>query len=125
MCIRGGGHFIGFSTHTSYQHYPKMVAFTVAKVAVESLIKGISNEFFGQGIIANTIALATLDTPAEREIKPNGDRENWLQLNEVCELVEKTILQSSNLINGNAIQVYKYSEKYFRESYFDRIKGNE
>jgi len=102
-----------------------MVAFTVAKVAVESLIKGISNEFFGQGIIANTIALATLDTPAEREIKPNGDRENWLQLNEVCELVEKTILQSSNLINGNAIQVYKYSEKYFRESYFDRIKGNE
>ena len=34
-----------------------MVAFTAAKVAVESLIKGISNEFFGQGIIANIVTL--------------------------------------------------------------------
>ena len=35
MCKRGGGHFIGFSMHTAYQHYPKMVAFTAAKIAVE------------------------------------------------------------------------------------------
>ncbi len=122
MCKRKGGHFIGFSTHTSYQHYPKMAAFTAAKTAVESLIRGISNEYIEQGINANTIALATLLTETELKIKPKGDSVNWLNTDEVCKLVENIILQPSNLINGNVIHVYKYSDTYFHQSYFDRIQ---
>lgn len=122
MCKRKGGHFIGFSTHTSYQHYPKMVAFTSAKVAVESLIRGISNEYLEKGINANTIALATLLTETEMKIKPNGDSKNWLNTDEVCELVENIIIQPSKLINGNVIHVYKYSNSFFHQSYYDRIK---
>jgi short-subunit dehydrogenase len=122
MCKRNGGHFIGFSTHTSYQHYPKMVAFTAAKAAVESLIRGISNEYLEKGINANTIALATLLTETELKIKPKGDSTNWLNTDEVCELVENIILQPSKLINGNVIHVYKYSDSYFNQSYFERIK---
>lgn len=123
MCKRKGGHFIGFSTHTSYQHYPKMVAFTAAKVAVESLIRGISNEYLEKGINANTIALATLLTETEMKIKPKGDSKNWLNTDEVCELVENIITQPSKLINGNVIHVYKYSDTYFHQSYFERIKS--
>jgi short-subunit dehydrogenase len=122
MCKRKGGHFIGFSTHTSYQHYPKMVAFTAAKVAVESLIRGISNEYLEKGINANTIALATLLTEAEMKIKPKGDSKNWLNTDEVCKLVENIILQPSQLINGNVIHIYKYSDTYFHQSYYDRIQ---
>lgn len=122
MRKRNGGHFIGFSTHTSYQHYPKMVAFTASKTAVESLIKGIANEYLKNGIIANTFALATLLTETELALKPNGDSEKWLITDEVCELVTSTILKSSKLINGNVIQVYKHSDSYFNQSYFDRIK---
>jgi short-subunit dehydrogenase len=122
MCKRKGGHFIGFSTHTSYQHYPQMVAFTAAKAAVESLIKGIANEYLDKGINANTIALATLYTETELKIKPKGDTKNWLRTDEVCELVEGIILQPSKLINGNVIHIYKYSDSYFHQSYFERIK---
>lgn len=125
MCERGGGNFIGFSTHTSYQHFPKMVAFTAAKAAVESLIKGISNEYLEQGIIANTIALSTLYTKVELKIKPKGDSKNWLKPKEVCDLVDKLISQPFGLINGNVIHLYKYSDTYFHQSYFDRIKQNE
>lgn len=121
MCKRKGGHFIGFSTHTSYQHYPKMVAFTAAKAAVESLIRGIANEYFEKGINANTIALATLLTETELKMKPKGDSKNWLNTDEVCEFVENIILQPSKLISGNVIHIYKYSESYFHQSYFDRI----
>ena len=121
MCKRNGGHFIGFSIHTSYQHYPKMTAFTAAKAAVESLIKGIANEYLDKGINANTIALATLLTETELKIKPKGDSKNWLNTNEVCELVESIILQPSKLINGNVIHIYKYSDSFFHQSYFDRI----
>jgi len=51
MNKRGGGHFIGFSTHTSYQRYPLMVAFTAAKIAAESLIQGISNEYLEKTLL--------------------------------------------------------------------------
>lgn len=121
MCKRKGGHFIGFSTHTSYQHYPRMVAFTAAKAAVESLIRGIANEYLEKGINANTIALATLLTETELKMKPKGDSKNWLNTDEVCEFVENIILQPSKLISGNVIHIYKYSDSYFHQSYFDRI----
>jgi len=90
---------------------------------VESLIQGISNEYLHQGIIANTIALATLDTKEERIIKPNGDPPNWLKMNEVCTLVDNFIANSNGLFNGNIIHAYKHSETYFGQSYFDRIKN--
>lgn len=121
MCKRKGGHFIGFSTHTSYQHYPRMVAFTAAKIAVESLIRGIANEYLEKGINANTIALATLLTETELKMKPKGDSKNWLNTDEVCEFVENIVLQPSKLISGNVIHIYKYSDTFFHQSYFDRI----
>lgn len=124
MCKRNGGHFVAFSTHTSYQHYPKMVAFTAAKAAVESLIKGIANEYLSKGINANAIALATLLTEVEQKMKPHGDFKNWLDTNEVCQLVENLISQPNNeLISGNVIHIYKYSDSYFNQSYFDRINS--
>lgn len=125
MCKRKGGHFIGFSTHTSYQHYPRMAAFTAAKAAVESLIRGIANEYLEKGINANTIALATLLTEAELKIKPNGDSQNWLKPQQVCEFVEGIILQPvSGLLNGNVLHIYKYSDSFFHQSYFERIEKN-
>jgi NAD(P)-dependent dehydrogenase (short-subunit alcohol dehydrogenase family) len=124
MCKRKGGHFIGFSTHTSYQHYPRMVAFTAAKAAVESMIRGIANEYLAKGINANTIALATLLTETELKIKPKGDSKNWLNTDEVCDFVENIILQPNKLISGNVIHIYKYSESFFHQSYYDRIRND-
>lgn len=123
MRERKGGHFLAFSTHTSYQNYPKMSAFTAAKTAVESLIKGIANEYLEDGISANTIALATLLTEAELKIKPKGDSKNWLRTEDVCEFVEGIILQPSKLMNGNVIHIYQHSNSYFHQSYFDRISS--
>ncbi|MBS1661848.1 MAG: SDR family oxidoreductase [Bacteroidetes bacterium] len=123
MCERNGGHFIGFSTHTLYQHYPKMVAFSAAKSAVESLIKGIANEYLKKGIHANTISLATLQTEIEIKMKPKGDSKNWLNPDEVCKMVEDLILQPNQLMNGNVIHVYKHSDSYFNDSYFNRINS--
>jgi short-subunit dehydrogenase len=123
MVSRGGGHFIGFSTHSAYQNYPKMVAFTAAKVAVESIIRGIANEYLEKGVIANAIALATLLTEVEIKMKPRGDKENWLHTEEVCEVVENMIMQSGKLVSGNVIHIYKHSNSYFHQSYFDRINS--
>ncbi|HET6256737.1 MAG TPA: SDR family oxidoreductase [Puia sp.] len=122
MCKRGGGHFMAFSSHTNYQHYPRLVAYSAAKAAVESLISGISNEYLNEGIIANTIALSTLYTETERKLKPNGDCENWLQPEEVSRFIEEFVLRSGGTVNGNVIHMYKYSPSYFHQSYYQRIR---
>lgn len=122
MRKRKGGHFIGFSSHTNYQHYPNMVAYSAAKAAVESLISGIANEYLHQGIIANTIALSTMDTHVEWKMKPRGDRKNWLRPVEVSRFIQDFVRQPGGLVNGNVIHLYKYSQSYFHQSYFERIK---
>ena len=117
MRERGGGHFIGFSMHTSYQHYPYMALFSAAKNALESLIKCISNENLKYKIYANVISLATLLTETEKRIKPYGDYDNWLKTEEVCEIVYNLINDSNGLVNGSIIHAYKYSKTFFEESY--------
>lgn len=121
MCKRGGGHFIGFSMHTSYQNYPYMALFSAAKNALECLIKGISNEYLKHNIYANVISLSTLLTENEKRIKPNGDYENWIKPEEVCELVHNLIKDSNGFVNGSIIHAYKFSESFFGEAYTRRI----
>lgn len=121
MKERGGGHFITFSMHTTYQCYPYMTIFTAAKSAVESLTKGISNEYLKWNIHANIVSLSTLLTEKEKEMKPHGDHANWLKTVDVCTIVDNLIRHSGGLINGSVIHAYKYSDSYFGESYLSRI----
>lgn len=122
MAERGGGHFVGFSMHTAYQNYPFMALFSAAKVALESFIKGISNEYLKYGIYANVISLSTLQTEIELKMKPHGDYDNWLRAVDVCKIVDKLIKHSAGLVNGSVIHTYKYSDTFFGESYIDRIR---
>lgn len=124
MIKRGGGHFIGFTAHTVYQDYPEMVAFTASKRAVESIVKGIANENFKDGIIANCFALATLLTKVEKEMKPTGDHKNWLETIEVCKEVFNFVSSESSIVSGNVIHLYKYSDTFFHSSYYQRINSN-
>lgn len=119
---RKGGHFIAFSTHTQYQHYPEMVAFTSAKIAVESIISGIANEYSKYNICANSFAISTILSETEKKLKPNGDFKNWLTANEVCKSVYEFISNDNISINGNAIHLFKYSPSFFHQSYYERIK---
>lgn len=122
MCKRGGGHFVTFSMHTTYQCFPYMSVFTAAKSAVECLTKGISNEYLKYNIYANVISLSTLLTEKELDMKPHGDYVNWLKPDEVCMIVDNLICNSNGLINGTLIHTYKYSDTYFGESYLGRIE---
>ena len=125
MQARKGGHFIAFSSHTDYQSYPLMAAFTSAKVGLESLTRSIAHEYSKDNVIANTLAVATLATELEKRLKPLGDHENWLQPSQVCRLVRELIKSPFSIMNGNTIHLYNHSESFFHQSYFDRISSEE
>lgn len=124
MIAKGGGHFIAFSCNSVKYKYPFMAPFTASKAALESLIGSLANEFAKDHLVANAFALATLNTEPERKMKPFGDHTNWLSVDDVCSLVLNIIDQPIEIMNGNAINLFKYSPSFFHQSYFDRIKHN-
>jgi NAD(P)-dependent dehydrogenase (short-subunit alcohol dehydrogenase family) len=122
MIEKGGGHFVGFSCNSVKYNYPQMAPFTAAKSALESFFRTVANEFYEKGIYANTFQLATLLTNYEISRKPFGDHKKWLKLDEVVTYVEQFLNQPNQLLNGNSIQLYHYSDSFFKESYYERIK---
>ena len=122
MLERGGGDFVTFSAHSQYQSYPMMGAFNSSKAAIEALTITLSNEYLHAGIRANCFALATMLTPEEQMMKPKGDHTKWLAPNEVAQRVIEFLERADPIISGNIIQMYKYSDSYFGQSYFSRIE---
>lgn len=118
---KGGGHFVGFSCTSVNYMYPTMAAFASAKSALETLIGSIANEYYKDGIIANTFRLSTLNTDEEKKLKPNGDFNNWLAVDQVADFVCNFIEMPNNLISGNNMHIYKHSETFFGSSFYDRI----
>ena len=119
---RGGGHFIAFSCNSVLYNYPHMAPFTASKAALESLVKSLANEYFGKGLVTTAFRLATLHTDHEIRVKPNGDHKNWLQLNEVAEFLSTYTAQPIGLHSGNVMNLFHYSDTFFRKSYFERIR---
>ena len=122
MCKNWGWHFIWFSMHTTYQNFPKMAIFSASKTCLESFIKGLSNEYFKYGVHANIISISTLKTDIELKMKPEWDYDNWLKPEELCKIVDSLVETSEWLVNWSIIHTYKYSDTFFWQSYYDRIK---
>ncbi len=118
----GKGDFVAFSMNTAYQSYPMLSAFIPSKVAVQELIKVIANEYSQFGISANVFALSTLLTEKELELKPNGDKDNWLHPKTIAEYVWNFFKNDTTISNGNIIRLFKHSDRFFNDSYYNRTK---
>lgn len=116
----GGGKIIAFSCNSVKYNYPDMAAFTSSKAAVECLIKCVANEQSKYNIIANSFALPSIKTNSVIKTKPEEFHENYATLEELTDCIEHTIENLSALINGNVINLFKYSESFYNKGYYER-----
>lgn len=121
MIKKGGGKILTFGCNATDYHFPNMLPFTAAKAAVDATIKCIAHEYANKNIVANSIALSSLKTSQNKESKPFGDFEHYLDLQELSQTVIEIAELTNNLANGNVINCYKYSDSYYNEGYFHRI----
>lgn len=122
MIANGGGKILAFSCNSVSHNYPYMAAFTSAKAAVECLIKCIVNEFAMHNIVANSLALSSIQTDPVKESKPFGDYEHFISVQNLCETIEELLGMTHNILNGNTINCFNYSDSFFNEGYFQRNK---
>lgn len=121
MRRNGGGSCVAFSCSSLRYAYPWMTSFTACKGAIESMVRSLANEFGGDKIRLNALAIATLKTEKEREAKPNGDFENYVPPVDIVPIIRFLLSDDSYLINGNSINVYNFSKQFFNSGYFQRI----
>jgi NAD(P)-dependent dehydrogenase (short-subunit alcohol dehydrogenase family) len=121
MVARGRGTIVSFTSHTTDIAFPLMGPFDAAKAAIRSLTKTIANEYGECGVTAISFALATMDTVAERKLKPRGDVKNWIKPLEVVDYVLHVMTGAHGIQNGNEIHLYKHSPTFFHQAYYQRI----
>jgi NAD(P)-dependent dehydrogenase (short-subunit alcohol dehydrogenase family) len=116
-----GGSCIAFSCNSVRYNYPWMASFTASKSAVNSLVRSLSNEFSGDGIRFNSLVLASLKTQKVRNSKPHGDFVHFIPPKDLVPVIEFLLSKDSYLVNGNSINLFRYSEQFYHAGYFQRI----
>ena len=120
MQNNGGGKIIAFSCNSVKYNYPDMAAFTSSKAAVECLIKCTANEQSKYNIMANAFALPSIKTNSVIRTKPEAYHQNYPTLTELNNCIENTIENLSPLVNGNVINLFKYSDSFYNKGYYER-----
>jgi len=114
-----GGKILVFSCNSVLYNYPDMAAFTSAKAAIETLVRCTANENSKYGIVANAIALSTINTEKVKESKDPKYHNDYMTLDELKEVIV-SILDLPKYINGNIIKTLKYSKYFYNEGYYKR-----
>lgn len=122
MKQKGGGNCVAFSCNSTKYHYPLMATFTAAKSAVDSLIRSLANEFSGDKIRFNSLALSTVWSEREAKLKPHGDVEHYIKPDDIAKIIPFLTSSDAHLISGNSINLFEPSDTFYRTGYLERIR---
>jgi NAD(P)-dependent dehydrogenase (short-subunit alcohol dehydrogenase family) len=91
-----GGRIVNAASRAALVPGGGALAYAAAKAAVLALSAGLAIEVRGDGILVNTIAPATIDTPNNRGAMPTADRSRWTQPGDIA----RTLLWLATPDNG-------------------------
>lgn len=114
------GRVVAFTSHTQDAAYPFLGPFNMSKAALRSAVQTLSHENARFGIAANAIAVATLQTAVERQIKPAGSYEDWVPVEGLAAFAIDLCTAFPPHVNGTELQFWTYSPSFFGESVLTR-----
>jgi NAD(P)-dependent dehydrogenase (short-subunit alcohol dehydrogenase family) len=81
-------------------------AYAASKAALLALTQSIAAETRLSGVTANTLLLSTVDTPGNRESRPEADAGRWVAPEQIAAMVRFLCSDEAAPINGAAIPIY-------------------
>ena len=82
---------------------PGMGAYAATTAALVSLTHTLAREAAADGVNVNAIAPRIIDTPANREAMPEGDRSSWLSPAEIAEVIAFLTGPAGRIVNGSVL----------------------
>jgi len=106
---QGAGKIINIAARAALAGKANMAVYTAAKSAVVRLTEGIAEEVKGRGVNVNCILPGTLDTPQNRQARPDEDHSRWVTPEDLAEVILFLASDAARAIHGAAIPVYGLS----------------
>lgn len=101
-----GGRIVNVASRAAVTPGGGALAYAAAKAGVVAFSAGLAAEVRDDDILVNTIAPATIDTPANRAAMPKADVARWASPAAIAEVVATLISPGNTLVTGALVPVY-------------------
>lgn len=106
---QGSGKIVSVAARAALAGKANMAVYTAAKSAVVRLTEGVAEEVKGSGVNVNCILPGTLDTPQNRQARPDEDHSRWVTPEALSDVILFLASDAARAIHGAAIPVYGLS----------------
>ncbi len=96
---------VAIGSLTAKEAHANLGAYVVFKSALATLVQTVAVENADVGMTANVVLPGTMDTEANRQAMPKADYANWVQLQDVADLVLWLADENAGHLNGMSIPI--------------------
>jgi NAD(P)-dependent dehydrogenase (short-subunit alcohol dehydrogenase family) len=101
-----GSSIINFGTEIPPEGKGGQLAYAVAKSGILTLTRSLALELKPRGITVNAVLPRNVDTPGNRQLRPNADTSKWVKPEEIAELLMFLASPAARAITGALIPIY-------------------
>lgn len=101
-----GAAIINFGTEVPPEGKGGQLAYAVSKAGILTLTRSVALELKPRGITVNALLPRNVDTPLNRQLRPNADTSKWVKPAEIAQLVLFLASPAARAITGALIPVY-------------------
>jgi len=101
----GSGRIVAIGSLTAVEPHAKLGAYVTFKAALTTLVRTVAVENKDAGLSANVILPGTMDTPANRKSMPSADYSQWVQPENVADVVLWLADERAGHITGTSISI--------------------
>lgn len=101
-----GGSIINVSSRTATQSAAKLAAYAASKRAVLQLTEAMAAELREFDITVNAVLPSVIDTPTNRQGRPNADYSHWVKPQDIAKVILFLAGPDARIISGASIPVY-------------------
>lgn len=106
MLEREAGKIVHVAARAGMSGGAKMALYSAAKGALIRLVESMGAELKHKGINVNCVLPGTIDTPQNREERPDADYSRWVAPEAIADVILFLASDAARAINGAAIPVY-------------------
>jgi NAD(P)-dependent dehydrogenase (short-subunit alcohol dehydrogenase family) len=101
-----GSSIINFGTEVPPEGKGGQLAYAISKAGILTLTRSLALELKPRGITVNAVLPRNVDTPGNRQLRPNADTSKWVKPEEIAELLLFLASPAARAITGALIPVY-------------------